>query len=126
MVAKCCWRESNPEPYGKTELKTVIEEKKKKSKSKNEGLESKKKKKGKKMLNGELKFDPGQEKCRISLDSSFSNDSFTSATRWSQSFETECDHKLDIDSEVIDLTRYYYIYSFFKIAGFNSRLDMQH
>ena len=81
MVAKCCWKES------KAELPPpVIVERTK---------------------NPPNKVDTSKEKCRISLDSSFSNDSVASSSgvRLSQSFEVDCDRKLDPENELIDLTK---------------------
>jgi hypothetical protein len=82
MVAKCCWKES------KAELPppVIVERTKNPPNS----------------VDGSTK-----EKCRISLDSSFSNDSVASSSgaRLSQSFEVDCDRKLDSENEIIDLTK---------------------
>jgi hypothetical protein len=87
MVAKCCWRESKADHPPPVIIETS---------------------KGPPATSATATtFDPTQEKCRISLDSSFSNDSVCSAghQRLSQSFECECDRKLDPDNELIDLTK---------------------
>jgi len=91
MVAKCCWRESKAE-----QPPPVIIETSKSPKSKTETSKA----------TSTSNFDPSKEKCRISLDSSFSNDSYCSGQqRLSQSFEVDCDRKLDPDNELIDLTK---------------------
>jgi hypothetical protein len=91
MVAKCCWRESKAE-----QPPPVIIETSKSPKSKTETSKT----------TSTSNFDPSKEKCRISLDSSFSNDSYCSGQqRLSQSFEVDCDRKLDPDNELIDLTK---------------------
>jgi hypothetical protein len=79
MVARCCWKDSKPEHPPPVIIETSTP----------------------------AKLEPGHDKCRVSLDSSFSNDSFCSSGqhRWSQSFECECDRKLDPENELIDLTK---------------------
>ena len=90
MVAKCCWRESKAEHPPPVVIETT-----------------KVPPPASVSTSASATFDPTQEKCRISLDSSFSNDSVGSfgQQRLSQSFECECDRKLDPDNELIDLTK---------------------
>ncbi len=96
MVAKCCWKES------KAELppEVIIETAKKPPSGGSSNVDSSKK--------SSSNVDTSKERCRISLDSSFSNDSVGSSAGHrlsSQSFEVDLDRKLDPDNELIDLTK---------------------
>ena len=95
MVAKCCWKESKAELPPEVIIETA-----KKPPPGSSNVDSSKK---------ASNVDTSKERCRISLDSSFSNDSVGSSAVHrlsSQSFEIDLDRKLDDpDNELIDLTK---------------------
>ena len=94
MVAKCCWKESKAELPPEVIIETA-----KKPPPGSSNVDSSKK---------ASNVETSKERCRISLDSSFSNDSVGSSAVHrlsSQSFEIDLDRKLDPDNELIDLTK---------------------